>query len=44
MGGHIAELIDLPGIYDLHGFSDDEEVVRHFLENNAIDLVFVVFK
>ena len=42
MGGHIAELIDLPGIYDLHGFSDDEEVVRHFLENNAIDLVFVV--
>lgn len=42
LGGHIAELIDLPGIYDLHGFSDDEEVVRHFLANQAIDLVIVV--
>lgn len=42
IGGHIAELIDLPGIYDLHGFSDDEQVVRHFLANNAIDLVMVL--
>jgi len=41
-GGHIAEVIDLPGIYDFHGFSDDEMVVRHFLENNSVDLVFVV--
>ncbi|MEZ0238999.1 MAG: FeoB small GTPase domain-containing protein, partial [Methylophilaceae bacterium] len=42
LGGHIAELVDLPGIYDLHGFSDDEQVVRHFLENNEIDLVILV--
>lgn len=42
MGGHIAELVDLPGIYDLHGFSDDEQVVRHFLENNPVDLVILV--
>lgn len=42
LGGHIAELIDLPGIYDLHGFSDDEQVVRHFLINNEVDLVFIV--
>ncbi|NOT14871.1 MAG: ferrous iron transport protein B [Methylotenera sp.] len=42
MGGHIAELIDLPGIYDLHGFSDDEQVVRHFLANNALDLVIIL--
>lgn len=42
LGGHIAELIDLPGIYDLHGFSDDEQVVRHFLSNNAVDLVIVL--
>lgn len=42
LGGHIAELVDLPGIYDLHGFSDDEQVVRHFLENNDIDLVILV--
>ena len=42
IGGHIAELIDLPGIYGLHGFSDDEQVVRHFLANNSVDLVIVL--
>ncbi len=42
LGGHIAELIDLPGLYDLHGFSDDEQVVRHFLSNNTIDLAMIV--
>ena len=38
----MVELVDLPGIYDLHGFSDDEQVVRHFLCNNTIDLVLIV--
>lgn len=42
LGGHIAELVDLPGIYDLHGFSDDEQVVRHFLSEHAVDLVLIV--
>jgi ferrous iron transport protein B len=42
IGGHIAELIDLPGIYDLHGFSEDEQVVRHFLSNNAVNLAIVL--
>jgi ferrous iron transport protein B len=42
IGGHIGELIDLPGIYDLHGFSDDEQVVRHFLSNNGVDLAMIV--
>jgi len=42
IGGHIAELIDLPGIYDLHGFSDDEQVVRHFLTKNPVDLVIIL--
>ena len=42
IGGHIAELIDLPGLYDLHGYSDDEQVVRHFLCNNTVDLVMIV--
>ena len=42
IGGHIGELIDLPGIYDLHGFSDDEQVVRHFLSNNGVDLAIIV--
>lgn len=39
---NITELVDLPGIYDLHGFSDDEQVVRHFLCNNTVDLVLIV--
>lgn len=42
IGGHIAELIDLPGIYDLHGFSEDEQVVRHFLGGNTLDLVIIL--
>jgi len=42
LAGDMAELVDLPGIYDLHGFSDDEQVVRHFLCNNTIDLVLIV--
>lgn len=42
LGGHIAELVDLPGLYDLHGYSDDEQVVRHFLANNSVDLVMIV--
>jgi ferrous iron transport protein B len=42
IGGHIAELIDLPGLYDLHGFSDDEQVVRHFLSQHSVDLAIIV--
>ncbi len=42
VGGHIGEIIDLPGLYDLHGYSDDEQVVRHFLSNNTLNLVIIV--
>lgn len=42
LGAHMAEVVDLPGIYDLHGFSDDEKVVRHFLAAHPIDLVAVI--
>lgn len=42
LAGAMAEIIDLPGIYDLHGFSEDELVVRHFLENNPLDLVLII--
>jgi ferrous iron transport protein B len=42
LGGHIVELVDLPGLYDLHGFSDDEQVVRHFFANNTVELVMIV--
>lgn len=42
LGGNIVELIDLPGIYDLHGFSEDEQVVRHFITNNPVNLLVVL--
>ncbi|NOT99082.1 MAG: GTP-binding protein, partial [Sideroxydans sp.] len=42
LGGDMVELIDLPGIYDIHGFSEDEQVVRHFLHDNVPDLAVVV--
>jgi len=42
LGGAMVEIIDLPGVYDIHGFSDDELVVRHFIENNPVDLVLII--
>ena len=38
----ITQFIDLPGVYNLNGFSEDEKVVQNFLENNPINLVIVV--
>ena len=40
--GRPVQLIDLPGIYDLRGHSEDEAVVRRFLESSPVDLVLVV--
>ncbi|HEY9627860.1 MAG TPA: ferrous iron transport protein B [Coleofasciculaceae cyanobacterium] len=37
-----AEVVDLPGIYDLRGFSQDEAVVRRFLESTPLDLVLII--
>ncbi len=42
LGSNMVEIIDLPGIYDMHGFSEDEQVVRHFLHDNVPDLALVV--
>ena len=42
LGDDMVEIIDLPGIYDLYGFSDDEQVVRHFLHDNVPDLALVI--
>ena len=42
LGGDMVELVDLPGIYDLHGFSDDERIVRRFIERTRVDLVAIV--
>jgi ferrous iron transport protein B len=37
-----VEIVDLPGIYDLKGFSEDESVVKEFLSNFPLDLVLVI--
>lgn len=42
LGGAMVEVVDLPGVYDLHGYSEDEKVVRHFLNEQANDLLVVV--
>lgn len=42
INGEMTELIDLPGIYNLNGYSEDEEVVINFIENNKIDHVFFI--
>ena len=42
LGGQLVRVIDLPGIYDFHGFSEDEKVVRDFFENNRVDLLLLV--
>ena len=42
LAGHQLQLVDLPGIYDLRGHSDDEAVVRRFLERSHVDILLVV--
>ena len=42
LGRHMAQIVDLPGIYDLQGLTDDEDVVQHFLRSQPVDLVAVV--
>jgi len=37
-----VEFVDLPGIYDLNGYTDDEKVVQKFLESYGINLILVV--
>ncbi len=42
IGGDMVQLVDLPGIYDLHGYSEDEKVVTTFLQSQSPDLMVVV--
>lgn len=42
LNGQLVEFVDLPGIYDLDGFTEDERVVQKFLENYSIDLIVIV--
>lgn len=37
-----TQVVDLPGIYDLRGFSEDEDVVRRFLESNPVHLIIII--
>ncbi|WP_094587168.1 ferrous iron transport protein B [Synechococcus sp. BO 8801] len=40
--GTTYELVDLPGIHDLSGSSEDEAVVQRYMQNTPPDLVIVV--
>ena len=42
LGSDTVEVVDLPGIYDLRGFGDDEQVVRNFLERERVNLILIV--
>lgn len=42
MGGQETQVVDLPGIYDLRGFSEDEEVVRKFLATTPVHLIVII--
>jgi ferrous iron transport protein B len=42
LGADMIEVVDLPGLYDLHGFAEDEQVVRRFLQNNPVDLLCII--
>ena len=42
LGDVFTQVFDLPGIYSFHGFSEDEKVVRNFIERNPVDLICVV--
>ncbi|MBF2063525.1 MAG: ferrous iron transport protein B [Calothrix sp. C42_A2020_038] len=42
ISGQETQVVDLPGIYDLRGFSEDEEVVRKFLATTPIHLIVII--
>lgn len=42
LGDSMVELVDLPGLHNLHGFSEDERVARHFVETQALNGILVV--
>ena len=42
IGDRMVQVVDLPGIYDLGGHSEDERVVMTFLRNNRVDLAVVL--
>ena len=35
-------IIDLPGIYSLNAYSEDEEIAKNFIQNKNIDIILIV--
>ncbi|AFY60767.1 ferrous iron transport protein B [Synechococcus sp. PCC 6312] len=42
LGEEMVEFVDLPGIYDLNGFSEDEAVVQRFLAEFPLNLILII--
>ena len=42
LGDSMVEVVDLPGLHNLHGFSEDERVARHFVETQPVNGLLVV--
>ena len=42
LGGDMVQLVDLPGIYDLKGYSEDETVVTDFIAHNRVDVALLI--
>jgi ferrous iron transport protein B len=42
LGDGMVELVDLPGLHNLHGFSEDERVARRFVETQPLNGILVV--
>ncbi len=42
LGATMVELVDLPGMYSLHGMGEDERLVRHFLTQEPLTALLVV--
>lgn len=42
LGDQMVQIVDLPGIYDLRGYADDERIVTSFLGSNRVELALVV--
>jgi ferrous iron transport protein B len=42
VGDQVVRMVDLPGIYDLNGYSEDERVVTTFLDTQQTNLIIFV--
>lgn len=40
--GNNYNIVDLPGIYSLNAFSEDERIAKGFIVNNDVDIVLIV--